>query len=114
MGPPLEFYREQLDSGRFPEKQAEKLAELRSRYADRHIDVVIFMATTPIEVLPGAPAVYIGNVPTELINSELKERNSVVVWIRNYPQKTIEVAQRLQPTARKVLVLSGSSGRDLV
>jgi hypothetical protein len=42
MGANLEFYREQLDSTRFPENKRRKVNELESQYAERKIDVVIF------------------------------------------------------------------------
>ena len=42
MGSKLEFYREQLDSGRFPEYKNQRIAEFRSRYSNRRINAVIF------------------------------------------------------------------------
>jgi signal transduction histidine kinase len=113
MGPTLEFYREQLDAGRFPDKQEQRIANLRALYGDRHIAVVVFVATSPVEVLPGVPVGYVGNFPSELVNSELNGGNSVGVWMRSDPRKTIAVARMLQPRSTHVLVISGSSERDL-
>ena len=49
MGPGVEFYREQLDSSRFPDRKQHKITELHSQYADRKIDVVVFSASTLCE-----------------------------------------------------------------
>src|SRR5271154_7124776 len=62
VGPTLEFYREQLDSSRFPEHTQSKIIELRSQYAERKIDVVLFFGTTPTEILPGVPVIQISNL----------------------------------------------------
>src|SRR5271170_4771400 len=45
VGPTLEFYREQLDSVRFPEYTEHKITELRSQYAERKIEVVLYFGT---------------------------------------------------------------------
>src|SRR5277367_4082146 len=58
-GSNLDFYREQLDWPRFPENKQHKIAELRSQYAERKIDVVIISGNTPSEILPGVPVVQI-------------------------------------------------------
>src|SRR5277367_6907467 len=65
MGPTLEFYREQLDSSRFPEFTQRKITDLQSQYAERNIDVVIFFGNTLTEVLPGVPVVQVSNAASD-------------------------------------------------
>jgi hypothetical protein len=55
MGANLEFYREQLDATRFPEDTEARLAEIRSRYGNRRIDVLIYLGNTLVDLLPTVP-----------------------------------------------------------
>jgi signal transduction histidine kinase len=108
-GTGVEIYHEQLDSARLPEIQPQQIAWLRSKYAHHGIDVILFVGNTPTDVLPGVPVVYCGNAPSELRRESQFGRNSVAVWMKVDVARTIEAAKRLQPEARKVLVICGTS-----
>ncbi len=112
LGPSLEFYTEQLESTRFPEFREQTLASVRSRYADRKIDLVIYEGNIPTEILAGIPIVYITN-SSEGVEGDAKSGNSTMLQIKVDVRKTIEVASRLQPKVSKVLVISGVSPSDL-
>jgi len=109
LGMEVEIYHEQLDSARLPEIQPQQIAWLRSKYAHRKIDLILFVGNTPTNVLPGVPMVYCGNAPSELKDRSPFGRDSVAVWAKVDTRKTIEAAKRLQPQARKVVVISGTS-----
>ena len=104
----VEIYHEELDPGRLPDIQTQQIAWLRSKYAHRRIDVILFVGNAPTDVLPGVPVVYCGNAPSEL-RARPFGSNSVAVWMKVDTRKTIEAAKRLQPEARKVLVIFGAS-----
>ncbi len=112
LGPSLEFYTEQLESTRFPEFREQTLASVRSRYAGRKIDLVIYEGNIPTEVLAGVPSVYVTN-SKEGVEGDARLGNSTLLQIKVDVRKTIEVASRLQPEASKVLVISGVSPSDL-
>jgi hypothetical protein len=106
----LAFYREQLDLARFPEFEQRRLAELRSRYAERDIDVVVFFGNVLTEVLPGVPTIQVSNWPPDT------RTNPNVAYVSFYidVRKIVEVARRFQPGARRVLLISGAASLDRV
>jgi signal transduction histidine kinase len=112
MGPETEFFGEQLEATRFPEGQAAALSWVRARYAGRGIDVVIFLGSVPMEVLPGVPTVYAGHTPFKLPTDAASREGKVTVWFKVDVRKTISVARRLQPDAKKILVITGSGYAD--
>jgi signal transduction histidine kinase len=112
IGPDLEFYREQLDSFRFPEYIQGRVTELGSRYAERKIGVVIFFGTHPIEILPGVPVIHVSNLPSDAPDSNSHQTNSVSVSFNLDMRKTIDVARRFEPKAQRVLLISGATPLD--
>src|SRR5271155_2347822 len=112
LGPDLEFYREQLDSFRFPEYKQHKIMELRSQYVERKIDVVIFFGTTPDEILPGVPVIQVSNLPSDPTWGSSQPENFVFVSLSIDARKTVDAARRLQPKARRVLLISGTTSLE--
>ena len=112
VGPELEFYREQLDSFRFPEYKQHKITELRSQYAERKIDVVIFFGTTPDEILPGVPMIQVSNLSSDPAMASSRREDFVFVSLNIDARLTIQAARRLQPKARRVLLISGTSSLE--
>jgi hypothetical protein len=113
MGPDLEFYREQLDMYRFPQYEQNKIAAIRSQYADRKIDVIVFFfGNTVPEILPGVPVVQISNSSADLIIDNSRPVNTVHVFFNIDARKIYEMARRLQPKTRKVLLISGTDSYE--
>jgi len=110
VGRDLEFYREQLDSARFPEFEQRRLAEIRSRYAERNIDVVVFFGNILTEIFPEVPTIQVSNWPSE----NLSHPNVVYVSFYIDARKIVEVARRFQPSAGRVLLISGTADLDHV
>ena len=113
LGSNLEYYREELDAGRHPEDRAQRIAEIHSRYAKRNINVVICIEGAGDDVLPGVPTVFVGNLPVELSKVRGYNRPTNAVWYGLDPRKTISLAEKLQPKAHRVLVITGASPIDL-
>jgi signal transduction histidine kinase len=113
-GPDLQLYREQLDSGRFPESTQHKIMNLRSQYAERKIDVVIFDGYVPYEIIPGVPVVQVSNVLPERIAGGSQDVNWFHILFNMDEHKIIEVARRLQPKARRVLLICGTASQERV
>lgn len=113
-GTNLEFYREQLDETRFPDYTQHKIAELRSQYSRRKIDVVIFFGNALTEVLPGVPIVQVSNTASDRNYGSFHGANFVHVLFNIDALKFIEVARRLQPNARKVLLISGVGSTERI
>ncbi len=114
LGPETEFFGEQLEATRLPENEAAALAWVRARYAGRGIDVVIFLGSVPVDVLPGVPTVYAGHTPFKLPADAASHKGKVTVWFKVDVRKTLSVARQLQPNARKILVIAGAGYADQI
>jgi signal transduction histidine kinase len=112
LGPRLEFYREEIDAERHPEARAQTIAEIRSRYANRNLDVVISIEGNAADVLPGVPSVYVGNLPGEQSGIRGDHRPADAVWYEIDTTKVVSIARKLQPKAHKVLIISGRGTLD--
>ncbi len=112
LGQDTEFFGEQLEATRFPESQGQALSWVRTRYAGRGIDVVIFVSSVPVDILPGVPTVYAGHTPFKLPADIPNPANKVTVWFKVDVIKTISAARLLQPNAKKILVIAGSGYAD--
>jgi PAS domain S-box-containing protein len=109
----FQFYSEHLDQSLFPDPkfQAAQAAWFRNKYRDRKIDLVIAIGLVPREFLPNIPTILCTLEPTELLQMTLPA-NSTAVWLSADFKRTLAAAARLQPTARQVVVLSGTSDWD--
>ncbi|MFO1313184.1 MAG: sensor histidine kinase [Burkholderiales bacterium] len=120
-GPPLHIFTETLDSQRIAlEKlEPELLAMLEKKYEALHINVVVAVSRTALDFFmrhgeqlwPGARVVYVGFLGYELSPSALPPGGSAVVSILD-AAGTIDIARRLQPDARRIVVVAGSSEVD--
>jgi signal transduction histidine kinase len=112
LGQDTEFFGEQLEATRFPESQGQALSWVRTRYAGRGIDVVIFVGSIPVDILPGVPTVYAGHTRFKLPADISNPANKVTVWFKVDVRKTVSAARLLQPNAKRVLVIAGSGYGD--
>jgi hypothetical protein len=111
MGANLEFYREHLDSTRFPEYTELRLAEIRSRFGNRKIDVVLYLGNTLIDLLPTVLVVQVSNTTPNQVDSSHRT-NLVHVLFNIDALKCIDVVHRLQPRTRRVLLITGVGASD--
>jgi signal transduction histidine kinase len=117
----FEYFSETLDAQRFDWKQyqAEFLALLVKKYKGLRIDVVMpltqpaldFVIDHGQELWPGASVVFHGISARKLENAALPARTTGVVT-REDVRGTLDLAQRLQPHARRILVIAGVAEVD--
>ena len=118
---PIQFFSESLDSQRFAMEAMElELAALLARkYGALRINVVVAVSRTALDfferhgeqIWPGARVVFVGFLGYEQNPSELPAGASAVVSILD-AAGTIDLARRLQPGARRIVVISGASEVD--
>ena len=117
----LEFYSEYLDTVLFPDPAAQQ--ELRDfylrKYQNRRPDVIITVGPSPLKFMlevhqkafPGVPIVFClpyGNAP----GTPALDSNFTGVENDMAPAETLEIALRLQPGTKHVVVVSGVSDFD--
>jgi signal transduction histidine kinase len=112
LGQDTQFFSEQLEATRIPESQDQALAWVRTRYASLAIDVVIFIGSAPLDILPGVPTVYAGTTRLQIPETVARHDKKATVWFQVNFAKTISAAQRLQPRAKNVLVIAGAGYED--
>ena len=95
------------------------VAFLRKKYAGTQIDAIVavrspalkFLLQRRDQFLPGVPVVHVSISTQELAGMELP-RDVIGVPVELQPEKTIELALRLHPGARRVVVITGTSEFD--
>ena len=111
LGEDTEFFGEQLEATRFPKSQEQALGWIRTRYSGRGIDVVIFVGSILVDILPGVPTVYAGH--NSFLPPDASEQDGkVAVWFKVDVGKTIALARHLQPQTKNVLVITGAGYED--
>ncbi len=118
----IELYREYLETTLFPDPKAQK--EIREgyihKYRDRPLDVVITLGPSPIRFLVDSHKSSFKCIPVlfgGLSGAPLKDVNLdsqfTGVWDRVEPAETLQVALRLQPGTKHVVVVGGIDAFDL-
>jgi len=115
------FFFDSLDSQRFAMEslEPELAALLAKKYSGLRIDVVVAVSRTALDFFerhgeqlwPGARVVYVGFLGYEFKPSALPPGASAVVSILD-AAGTIDIARRMQPDARRLVVVSGASEVD--
>src|SRR4029453_6921610 len=121
LGRPVELFSEYLDVERsFVEAYARAQAEfLRQKYSGRNIRVIVTAAPQAIKfatefrdhMLEGVPVVHIGVPPAQLEGMALPS-DIVGKSVDVDPTATLELALRLQPDAKRLVVVLGAAERD--
>jgi PAS domain S-box-containing protein len=117
----VDIFTEFLDAERFPEPAHEARMEslLREKYAATPIDLAVavgpqaldFLGQRRASLFPEAPLIFAGISETSLAERGVPA-NSTGVVSRFDPVRTLELALRLQPAARQVVVVTGASTFD--
>ncbi|HWC20474.1 MAG TPA: ABC transporter substrate binding protein, partial [Terriglobales bacterium] len=120
LGSRLDFYAEFLDAVRWPEAETESAVRdyLRRRYAQKRPSVIIAVAQPAInfmrlygdELFPGVPIVAYGAV--DMLRDWDPRHPIAATLSKIHIEGTLELALRLQPHTREVLVISGASPFD--
>ncbi|MBX3584973.1 MAG: histidine kinase [Rhizobiaceae bacterium] len=117
----FETYSEYLDLLRFsqPENLARKAADMAAKYAGISLDVVIvvgpgalkFMMEHRGEIAPGVPLV-VGAIRDQTVRDWKPPADTMGVVSHFDVKGTVDLARRLQPEARRIVVMTGSSEFD--
>jgi signal transduction histidine kinase len=118
---PVEIYTEEMDLSRFKSDAYFSLFRdyLRSKYAGKKIDVVVgamgpsldFLVKDGQDIFPGTPIVFCGIDKREL-DSVVLPPNATGVLVKRQFHPTLEVALRLHPDTKQIVVVSGTSEFD--
>jgi PAS domain S-box-containing protein len=117
----LEIFSEFLDTERFPEPEHETqmAAFLREKYAKHPIDLLIVTGSQALDFLTQRRASLFADAP--LIFTGIREESALLrnlppavigITSRNDPVPTVELALRLQPDARRLVVVTGAAAFD--
>jgi len=119
LGQPIDYYSEYIDGARFPDAQyrAAWREYIRLKYAASPPDVIIathrlaheFLYAFRDQVLPGAPVVFL----TDDADAPRMPNSTGLIVAQRFPE-TVALARQLQPTLKRIFVVSGSSARDRV
>ena len=117
LGERLDFYVDSLDVVRFPEPKHERayLDFLRTKYAGKHVDLLILIGEGAIDFISrnrnvlfrGTPAVFYSLNP-----SQGRPANSTGLINQLHFGPSIDLALALQPDLKQVYVVSGSAASD--
>jgi signal transduction histidine kinase len=118
---PTEVYSEFLDMARLPEPalQQAQLSWLRRKYAERPPDAVVAFGTSTARALdaleqplfPDAVAIFAALDPLLFPDLTLPP-DADTIWVRYDVGATLDAALRLQPAARRVLLVAGLGELD--
>jgi signal transduction histidine kinase len=120
---PITFYTEYLDLGLF--RQSVPLPELhellRHKYQTRALDLIVVAGSAALRIalqnrtalFSSAPVVFISVDRTAASDLSL-DADVTGTWLRQGWAETVELARRLQPDLRRIVVINGSSAVDRV
>lgn len=117
----IEFYNENLETTLFPDQDSQQSIRnwFARKYHDRKPDVIIavgrasiqFMLESHQQFFPNTPIVFCGS--TEQMADKVKlDPFFTGVWGVPDPEKTLQVALRLQPATKHVVVVGGVAAFD--
>jgi len=109
------IFSEHMDLFHFPDpmSQAQKKVWVQKKYASSKLDLVIAVGEVPTDMFPTVPLVYLHVQLQDKLPGRLdSHKDAASVWVELGAAKTIEVARRFQPNARRVVVVIGSSSAE--
>jgi C4-dicarboxylate-specific signal transduction histidine kinase len=120
---PVFFYTEYLDLslfvGNLPQRELRDL--LVRKYAGRHLDLVLAVGSRALRIVsqtrsilfPGVPVVFTAVDPTAIADTKL-DPDVTGTWLRLGWARTLDAALRLQPHARRAVIVVGTGLPDRV
>lgn len=116
LGDSLDYYSEFLDQARVGQPEYEEAFSefLKIKYQGQHFDLLIPMGEVPLRFLAARRPQIFGDVPIVFFSDRVVERpsNSTGIVSEANFADTVNLAMALQPAARDVYVVSGSSTND--
>jgi PAS domain S-box-containing protein len=114
----IAIFSEHLDRVHFRDAalQAEQVAWIKKKYANSNLDLVIAVGEVPAGLFADVPLLFLSADPRRKLPEAVTTASNVTsVWVSTDAQKTLELAQSLQPEARQILVIGdGSPAEDTI
>jgi len=117
----IELYSESLDTPLFPNETSQRQFRgwFLRKYRERKPDVIVALGPSPIKFMaesheasfPNTPIVICGSPESFAATSKL-DSHFTGVWTVVHPEKTLEVALRLLPDTKHVVVVGGVAPYD--
>jgi PAS domain S-box-containing protein len=104
----IQIFGEHLDRSHFPDPviQAEHMAWLQKKYKQTNFDLVIAVGDVPTDLFPSVPLLFVSADPSRKAPSAASPAASTAnVWVGLEAQETVEVAERLQPEAKRIVII---------
>ena len=117
---PIDMHVETVETGRFSgETYERRLADLfAEKYSTTRLDLVVALSEPAVQfvmrergLFPGAPLLF-GLIDRRVIPAATLPPESSVVYVQIGPVETVKLALKARPSARKVLVIGGTSRFD--
>src|SRR5579863_3337444 len=108
----VRVFSEHLDRVHFPDPQVQARQQvlIQRKYAGSNLDLVIAVGDVPLDVFPGVPQLFLSDDPRrKLPDSATPATTATSVWVSLEAQPNLELAQRLQPDARRIVVIGDGS-----
>jgi ABC-type uncharacterized transport system substrate-binding protein len=114
---PVDFYTEYLDLIRFPRERHEQqiVDTLRVKYKDRHIDLIVVVSSLAFDFVIGRRDDLFGDTPIVFASVNIDRfpgqppPNVTGVAVRRDYKDTVDLALRIHPDTRQVVVPAGAS-----
>ena len=117
----VELYTESMETSLFPDEASQQ--QIREtyirKYKDRKLDLIIAAGPSPIQFMVEAHETYFKNTPVVFSGATKEEAGNpqfgpsfTGVWLNRQPERTLDVALRLLPTTRHVVVVGGTGLYD--
>jgi PAS domain S-box-containing protein len=119
LGGQLDYYTEHVDLARFGGSDYPIALRdfLKEKYKGAHFDLIIavaglrnFLARYGAEVFPDTPVIF--SISDDAIDDTATPENFTGVIYETELRGTLDMIRRLQPTARRVFVITGAAGTD--
>ena len=110
------IFGEHMDRVHFPDPrfQTQQQAWIQKKYANSGIDLVIGVGDVPTDLFPSVPLLFLGTQPQQARPARLAlSGRDASIWVDLDVRKTLDIARRLQPNARQVVIIGGSSPSEL-
>jgi PAS domain S-box-containing protein len=118
----VQTFREFLDLSRFPNEAHKQrvVRYLSEKYADTNLDAIVALGPDALRIAvenrahlaPGVPIVFCCTSPTTL--SAIERPLDITGVVSEFDvTRTVEIARRLQPAARQLIVVAGAAPFDL-
>jgi signal transduction histidine kinase len=116
----VEIYVESLDTSDFSNAVVERnIRDEIRKYQEIQLDVIVAVGPTPINILATSPEPLLPNVPVvfccaifEMAGSPKLDSRFTGSWLSPDPAATLDVALRLFPNSKHVVLVAGSSAYD--